>query len=87
MNYYYTVLQSKSHAFMLEHRLRVQQIECEVVYMPRELMKDLCNMSVRFTDKNLNSAIEVIKYSGLPGVKLYKEIVFPNKSQYEEVQL
>jgi len=87
MNYYYTVLQSKSHSLILEHRMRIQYIECELVYLPREIMKDLCNMGVRFDERYLNRAVEVIKHSGLPGCKIYMETVYPNSNKYIEISI
>lgn len=86
MAYYYTALQSKSHAFILEQRMRLQGIKCELVYMPRVIMKDICNLGVRFEDRCFSKAVDVIKNSGLPGCKIYLETVCPNSSQYTEIQ-
>lgn len=87
MIYYYTVLQSKSHSLILQHRMRTQNIECELVYLPREIMKDLCNMGVRFEERYLKGALDVIRQSGLPGCKVYMELVNPNSNKYVEIPI
>jgi len=82
---YYTALQSRSHAFILERRMKLEEIKCELTYMPRQIMKDLCNMGVRFEESEYPRAINVIKKSGLPGCMLYKETLDPWGSSYTEV--
>lgn len=85
MGFYYTLLQSRSHAFILDQRMKNNGVRCELTYMPREIMKDLCNMGLRFTDSEFRAAIEVIRHSGLPGCKLYKEAILPEGSAFSEV--
>lgn len=87
MCFYYTVLKSKSHAFMLDNRLRTQQIGSELAYIPRELINDMCSMGVRFKEADLSAAVEAIKNLGLPGVRVYKEVMQPGGCQYIEVQI
>jgi hypothetical protein len=55
--------------------------------MPREIMKDLCNMGVKFSEDVYSRAVNVITSSGLPGVRLYKEITTANTVRYIEVQI
>ena len=83
---YYVALQSKSHAFLLEQRMKQQGIQCELTYMPRDIMTDLCNMGVKFNESVLNSATQVIRHSGLPGCRIYMEKATPGDSQYVEIQ-
>lgn len=85
MTYYYTALQSRSHAFILERRLKTEGVQCELSYMPRQILRDLCNMGVKFVERDLARAAEIIKRSGLPGARLYKETLNPRGSQYTEV--
>lgn len=87
MTNYYVVLQTKSQAFLLEQRIAHQGIKCELVSMPREIMKDLCNMGVRFKEDAYPKAVQVIKNRGLPGCKLYKETIFSNRRKCEEISL
>jgi hypothetical protein len=87
MTYYYVMLQSKSHAFILERRMKLQGVDCDLVYLPREIMKELCNMGVRFNEYNFFRAIDLIKQSGLPDCRVYAEIVHPDTVQYVELQL
>lgn len=84
---YYVALQSKSHAFILEQRMRQQGVQCELVYMPRAIMKDLCNMGVRFDERYFKGARNVINSSGLPDCKVYIETVYPNSNQFSEISL
>lgn len=85
MGFYYTLLQSRSHAFILEQRMKNNGVRCELTYMPREIMKDLCNLGLKFTDEEFHQALGVIRRSGLPGCKLYKEFVSPEGSTFSEV--
>lgn len=85
MTQYYTLLQSRSHAFILVNRFKIEGVPCELTYMPREIMKDLCNMGVRFTERDFARAINVIRRSGLPGCRVYQEIFTPNDSTYLEI--
>ena len=87
MGFYYTVLQSRSHAFILERRLKNEGIDCELVFIPKEITMDLCNMGVRFKDIDFGRVINVIKHAGLPECRVYLETVFPNHSQYLEIPI
>ncbi|MCX7842423.1 MAG: DUF3343 domain-containing protein [Clostridia bacterium] len=87
MSYYYVVVMSKSHAFLLERRLKSQGIKCDLAYMPREIMTDVCNMGVRFHERELNQAADVIRHSGIPGCKLYKEVIKPEGYMYYQASL
>lgn len=86
MEYYYVGLESRSHAFLLERRMKDQGMTtCEITYMPRDIMIDLCNMGVRFRESELSHAIDILRRSGLPGCKLYREIVRPDRYYYHEI--
>lgn len=85
MTNYYAALQAKSHAFLLEQRMKQQGIECELAFMPREIMKDLCNMGVKFNEEVFHRAVQVIKNCGLPGCRIYMESVFSKGCKYSEI--
>lgn len=85
MSYCYTLLQSRSHAFILDQRMKSEGLHCELTYMPREIMKDLCNLGVRFDKRELPKALNIIRIAGLPGCRLYSEIVEPHQCKYEEI--
>ena len=87
MTNYYVALQTKSQAFLLEQRMAHQGIKCELISIPREIMKDLCNMGVRISEDVYPKAVQLVKNSGLPGCKLYKETLFSNKRIYDEIPL
>ncbi len=84
---YYVALMSRSHVFLLERRLKNEGIPCELTYMPREVMIDLCNMGIRLEEYILPQALAVIRRSGLPGCKVYQEIVSPEGYAYYQVPL
>ena len=85
MSYCYTLLQSRSHAFILDQRMKNEGFGCELTYMPREIMKDLCNLGVRFDERELPKALNILRITGLPGCRLYREIVEPHQCIYEEI--
>lgn len=85
MGYYYAALQSRSHAFLLERRMKDEGVECELSFMPRQIMTDLCSMGVRFEERELRGALRVLCRAGLPGCKLYRESTEPWGSAYTEV--
>ena len=87
MAYYYVALATRSQAFLLERRMKNEGVECELTFMPRTIMKDLCNMGVRFRENVLPGAVEMIRRSGLPTCRLYKEILHPGGAEYIEVKL
>ncbi|HEX2927600.1 MAG TPA: DUF3343 domain-containing protein [Ruminiclostridium sp.] len=85
MIYYYVLLQSKTHALLLDRRMKGEGITCELAIMPREIMMDLCNLGIKFEEGMLQRAVAVITRSGIPGCKLYKENVYPGYNQYVQV--
>lgn len=84
MNNYYAAPETRSHAFLLERRLKDEGVMCEIAFMPRQIMTSLCNMGVRFDESQYFSAIPVLRRCGLPGCKLYKETIFPTHAVYSE---
>ncbi|MCX7922730.1 MAG: DUF3343 domain-containing protein [Clostridia bacterium] len=87
MTYYYTALPTRSSAFLLEHRMRSEGIKCELTYMPREIMTDLCTLGVKFEEYEYPRAVNAIKKSGIPDCRLYREIVYPDYCQYVAVEM
>ena len=87
MIYYYTLLQSRAQAFLLERRLKSEGIECELSYMPKAIILDLCNMGVKFEEKVFTKAVSAIRRAAIPGSRLYKEIKYPDRCEYVEVSL
>ncbi len=87
MTRYYTLLQSRSHAFILDNRFKAEGVPCELTYMPREILIDLCNMGVRFKECDFAGAVNVIRRSGLPSCKVYQEIITPNEICYQEIDI
>jgi hypothetical protein len=85
MVYYYVTLGSKSHAFYLEQRMKMNNIQCELTYMPREIMIDVCNMGVRFPEAELQRAIAFIGSIGLPGCKIFRQNVSSQGYTYEQI--
>jgi len=84
---YYVALESRAHAFLLERRMKNEGIECEIAFVPREVMKDLCNMGVRFDESVFDRAINLLRFCGLPGCRLYKEVLTSDGYIYNEVQI
>lgn len=87
MTQYYVTLQTKSHAFLLERRMKQMGIKCSLVFLPREIMKDLCSMGVSFYEDESRKAIEAVKNSGLPDFKVYKAITLQDSTKYMEIPL
>lgn len=87
MTNYYVGLESRSHAFLLERRMKNEGIECEISFVPREIMNDLCNMGIKFSDNVLPNAVNLLRRCGLPGCRLYKEVVKSHGATYTEVQI
>lgn len=87
MTYYYTLLPSKTQAFLLERRMKLEGILCEITYMPREIMTDLCNLGVKFEEHELVRAVEMIRNSCIPGCRLFKEVPYPEYFEYQEVKI
>jgi hypothetical protein len=65
--------------------MKMEGVDCELAFMPREIMRDLCNLGVKFEEDNFYSAIQVIRHAGLPACKVYRETVHPNHSEYLEI--
>jgi len=73
--YYYVGLESRTHAFLLEHRMKSEGMKtCEITYMPREIMIDLCNIGVRFKENELPKAIELLRRFNLQGLNFTKRL-------------
>lgn len=87
MTNYYVAFSTRSQAFLLERRLKGEGIPCEIAYMPREVMTDLCNMGVKFSEIDKERALYVIRRAGIPGCRVYREIMLPHKSIYEQVNM
>ncbi len=79
---YYVALQTRAQAFLLERRLKDADIKCELAFMPREIMRDLCNMGVKLDESEYQKAIKIVRRAGISGCNIYKEIVYPNFSKY-----
>lgn len=73
MTQYYALVQTKSHAFFLESRLRQECVQCELTNIPRDIMTDLCNLGVRFTEADISAALDIIRRCRLPGCKVCRE--------------
>lgn len=84
---YYVALQTRAQAILLERRMSGEGVTCELTYMPREIMKDLCNLAVRFNENMLHGAINTLRSSGIPGMKLYREVENFGRLIYEEVNI
>lgn len=87
MTYYYVAFSTRSQAFLLERRLKAEGVPCELSYMPREIMTDLCNMGVRFDERDFRRAANSITRSGIPGCRLYKEVMEAERNYYVEVEI
>jgi len=85
MTQYYALLQTRTHALILEHRFAAEGIPCELAYMPREIMTDLCNLGVKFSENVFPAAMNIIRRSALPNCRVYREYISANGSCYEEV--
>lgn len=84
MTNFYVAFQTRSQAFLLERRLKCEGIECELAFVPREIMRDLCNLGVKFSESEYRRAVNAIRKAGIPGCRVYKEVVNPNNCQYLE---
>lgn len=85
MLYYYMAFQNKTQAFLLEERLKAQQIACDVTYIPREIMTELCSLGLRFPEGGLPRAAAVIRASGIRGFRLYLETPTPIGNHYQQI--
>lgn len=86
MGYCYISVPARSQSFLVERRLKNEGLYCEITYMPREIMTELCSMGVRFDDSILDNVIDVVRRSGIPSLKVFKEIRYPSNSQYEVIE-
>lgn len=84
---YYVLLGSRSHTFLLERRMKDEGITCEICYIPREIMTDLCNVGVKFDESQLKKAVCLIHMSGLPGCSIFQEIMTPTGGVYSKVNI
>ncbi len=82
---YYTLVQTKSHAFLLESRFRQEGVHCELTVMPRDIMPDMCNLGIRFAGADLAAALDVIGRCCLPGCRVFRESRYGGGIYYEEV--
>lgn len=87
IGYYYISVPARSQAFLVERRLKLEGLYCEITYMPREIMTELCNMGVRFDEVIIENVVDVLKRSGIPSLKLFKETKYASYSQYEAVPM
>lgn len=87
MNHYIAVPQSKTHAFLLAERLKTAGVLCGICYVPGQISNGPCSMGVKFGEKYLASGKRVIKESGLPGCRLFKEVIDTNSSEYYEIAI
>lgn len=85
MTLYYTLVQTKNHAFLLESRFRQEGIQCELISIPGDIMPDLCNLGIRFTEAYLPAALDVIRRCRLPGCKVFREVWNGGGFFYEEI--
>jgi Protein of unknown function (DUF3343). len=87
MGYCYISVPARSQAFLVERRIKSEGLYCEITYMPREVMTELCNMGVRFDEAILENIVDVIRRSGIPGLRVFKEMIFESYSQYEVIPI
>lgn len=84
---YYVLPESRSHAFLIERRMKSQGILCEIAYIPRDISFSPCNMGVKFQESQCLMAVDLLRHSGLPGCMLYKEVVGSRESLYYKIEL
>ena len=71
---------------ILGNKFALDNVPFELTYMPREIMKDFCNLGVRFAESSFPQAINVIRKSGLPSCKVYREYVSEAGNSYQEIK-
>ena len=86
MKQFYVALETKSQAFLLERRMEIAGVTSEMSFLPRDIMNDLCNMGLKIQPCHMDEAMEVLRMCGLPGFKVYEEQIFPNHSEYRELE-
>ncbi|MCB0115292.1 MAG: DUF3343 domain-containing protein [Caldilineaceae bacterium] len=64
MRYGVILVHSTSHAMWAERLLKIAQIPCRMVPVPRHLSSD-CGVCVRVTDTQLTSAFELVRVKGV----------------------
>lgn len=82
MEYCYVATPVRSQSFLVERRLKQEGVYCEITYMPREIMTDICNMGVRFETVHLDNVVDILRRSGIPSLRIYKEVKYPTYSEY-----
>jgi len=87
MEFYYVAMKTRSHAFYLEEQMRIQNIQCELTYLPAEITGDMCAMGVRFPGDELEKAAYVLNLCGLPGCRVYKLINSAGGYAFSQVML
>lgn len=87
MDYYYAGVEIRSHAFILERTMKDKGIKCEITYMPRELMTELCNLGVKFQHEHLEESTDLLRRLALPGCKVYKEVITPDRIYYYDIHI
>lgn len=85
MGYCYISVPARSQTFLVERRIKNEGLYCEITYMPREIMTELCNMGVRFDEAILSNVLDVLGRAGIPGIRLFREIRYATYSQYEVI--
>lgn len=87
---YYIVLESRSHAFLLERRMKDNGIKCEISFVPRNVVSEktsMCNMGIKFDECVLAEALGILRHCGLPGCRLYSETILPDNLVCNEVDI
>jgi hypothetical protein len=82
--FYFVAMESMTHALLLEQRMKCAGVVCELAYTPREIMTGLCNMGVRFEQGEYRNALSILRRSGLPGCRLFREVMRPDGADYYE---
>ena len=86
MGYCYISVPARSQSFLVERRIKNEGLYCEITYMPREIMTELCNMGVRFDESILINVLDVLRRSGIPSLKVFRELKYATYCQYEIIE-
>lgn len=84
---YYIAFQSRTHAFIMEERLKRAGIACELTYLPSSLTVSSCNIGIRLLQVNHAVTTALLKSSGLPGIRLFQEKLHQDQLSYVEIQV
>lgn len=87
MHFYYAATATRSQALLLERRMQLEGIQCEIAYMPRSIMTDLCNLGVKFPEHEFQRALYSIYKAALPNSRIYKEVIYPFGCEYIPVDI